>query len=144
MSAVDSLLAQIQHEANQRTDEVLIRLLARYDEDADDGACPKHRELRERYTMAAINHHRLRRRWRTCPGGPSWSSVASAEELLYQARAAYRDSVFHCGCSDKYDNRKEYKGRKKINDGRSEQPNEQRQFSRVYALSSSITASGDF
>lgn len=121
MSAVELFLDQIQQEANRRTPEVLICLLARYDEDIDDRACHKHVELRRAYSIAAIHHHRMRRRYNH--GNGSYRVENEAYEALMSAREVYRDAVFYCGCSDKYDNRREYKGRKKRTDGRPDDPN---------------------
>ena len=103
MNAAEQLLAEADHLADQRVDEVFLRLLARYDEEEGRDVlrtCSLHGFLRREYVRAAINHHRAKKQWVLTDSGRR-EQRAAAENLL-AARLAFRTSVARCGCSDKY------------------------------------------
>jgi hypothetical protein len=98
-ATVRQVVDEIERRANERGPEVLIRLLKRYDDYIP--GCHKHASLRLIYTRQAIHHHQLNSRWKRGMG--DWGQVNSAYYTLLEARRSYRDAVFYCGCSNKYD-----------------------------------------
>ena len=90
---------EVQHRADQRLPEVLFRLMSRRKK-TRKVACSNHSvELSCYVTTALIKH----RRWKSYRDGHGkWQPYNMAHYHYCQAQMAYRDSVFHCGCSDKY------------------------------------------
>ena len=95
----DKINTEVQQRANARMGEVLFEAITRAE--SRKGVCYKHKEALDCYIRASIRKHHAYKAYRDWDGSYWMYNTRDVEYL--RAQSAYRDSVFRCGCSSKYD-----------------------------------------
>ena len=90
---------EVRKRSNDQLPEILFRVWS--ERERRKGVCGKHESELACYINAALHRHRRMKAWRDHSG--SYSEYSRADYKYLQAQAVYRNSVYLCGCCDKYD-----------------------------------------